>query len=195
MEGTGWRKVYRDAPIRQFWSPIGAFSTVMFIAFFVGSLQRRDYEGVLFFSGVFVAGCVAYIAWRPGITITCTPDHITIKQGTWFQTFHQQTYLWRDLLGTTYRETRTYQWQESSYAVYDLCLAFRDGFQVEISRRSSKFHELMATIGQMTPHIRYIWVRRSTAHGEPVQTIKDYVLIERATAQPGGRTGAESAAT
>lgn len=178
MPSAGWRKVYRDLPFRSFLSIYG----LMFLGFVlfleVSGLLEDDYEQVKGGLVFLAVGALPFLAFRPSIVVTCTPDYLGIRHGTWFQTFHRKNYPWRDILRADFKETVS-RGARGSYTAYHLDLAFRDGYQVEVSRWTANFHDMMRTVGEMTPHLRYIWLRRDTTEIDPVQTVDGYVLVER----------------
>ena len=55
----------------------------------------------------------------------------------------------------------------------------RDGYGVTFSESTDGFRDLIATVGEQTRHIPYLWVPSQGAAGRAVEQAGDYSLIPR----------------
>ena len=151
------------------------------------SLQRARDIGVLIFLIVAAgigAGC--YLAFRPSITLICTPDDFTLVHRNAREVFYLQSHPWTDLISSRYEETvqRNYrQGRMTESRTRTFAIDLRDGYGVTFSESTEGFRDLIGTVGQMTAHIPYLWVPASGALGRVVERSGDYALVARNPAE------------
>lgn len=183
---AGWRKVYRDSAVgalrRMAVQAVGLVAVVAFGWYFFA----RD-AGVLIFLIVAAgigAGC--YLAFRPSITLICTPDDFTLVHRNAREVFYLQSHPWTDMVNARYEESvrRNYrQGRMTESRTRTFAIDLSDGYGVTFSESTEGFRDLIGTVGQMTAHIPYLWVPASGALGRVVEHGGAYALIARNPAE------------
>ena len=189
IAGNAAPKVFRDTPalaLRRKLLPTGwVLPVVVLLSWWFFS---RDLGFLIF---IVVAAALAlggYLAFRPSITFICTPDDFTLVHRNIREVFYLKSHPWRDILNTRYEETvqRSYrngqvrEWRTRTFAI-DLS----DGYGVTFNEGTSDFHGLIATIGEHTAHIPYLWFPAQGYVGRAAQEGGDYDLVPRAVVEAG----------
>jgi hypothetical protein len=179
---TGWRKVFRDSAVLALQGravqALGFAVVLAFVAYFF----IRDIGMIIFLLVVAAIGGGLYLAFRPSITLICTPDDFTLVHRNVREVFYLQSLPWRDIINARYEETvhRHYHGGRARETrTRTFALDLRDGYGVTFSENTGGFRDLIATVGEMTTHIPYVWVPASGAFGRVVQQAGDYVLMAR----------------
>lgn len=180
--GPGWRKVYRDSA-QQALRRLAAQALGVVLVLALGwYFVSRDIGLIAFLAVAAAIGAGAYLAFRPSITLICTPDDFTLVHRNAREVFYLQSHPWRDLIAARYEETvhrnhrrgRVTETRTRSFAI-DLS----DGYGVTFSENTLGFRDLIATVGEMTPHIPYLWVPAQGAVGRVVEQVGEYALVAR----------------
>ena len=182
-------KVFRDTPalaLRRNLLPTGWVLPVAVL--FACWFYSRDLGFLVFTVVVAALALGGYLAFRPSVTFICTPDDFTLVHRNAREVFYLQSHPWRDILNARYEETvqRSYRngrVRESRTRTFAIELS--DGYGVTFNEGTSDFHGLIATIGERTAHIPYLWFPAQRYVGRAVQRGGDYDLVPRAVVESG----------
>jgi hypothetical protein len=181
-----WRKIYRDTPLLMLrdmvWRSLGFVAVALFGWYFFG----RDLGFLIFLVVAIAIGVAAFFVFRPSITLICTPDDFTLVHRNVREVFYLQSHPWQDLIASRYEETvqRNYRrGRVTETRTRTFAIDLRDGYGVTFSESTDGFRDLIATVGEQTRHIPYLWVPSQGAVGRVVEQAGDYSLIPRQTAE------------
>ena len=183
---AGWRKVYRDSALgalRRMAVQAVGFVVVVACGWY---FFARDIGVLIFLIVAAGIGVGCYLAFRPSITLICTPDDFTLVHRNAREVFYLQSHPWTDLISSRYEETvqRNYrQGRMTESRTRTFAIDLRDGYGVTFSESTEGFRDLIGTVGQMTAHIPYLWVPASGALGRVVERSGDYALVARNPAE------------
>lgn len=177
-----WRKIYRDTPLLALrgmaWRALGFVAVVLFGWYFF----IRDIGFLLFLLVVAAIGIAAYLAFRPSITLICTPDDFTLVHRNVREVFYLQSHPWSDLIASRYEEQvhRSYRkGRVTETRTRTFAIDLRDGYGVTFAESTDGFRDLIATVGEQTRHIPYLWVPSYGNLSRVVEQAGDYSLVPR----------------
>ena len=181
-----WRTIYRDTPLLALrdlaWRSLGFVAIALFGWYFF----VRDIGFLIFLVVAAAIGVGLFLAFRPSITLICTPDDFTLVHRNAREVFYLRSHPWQDLIASRYEETvqRNYRRGRVTETVTrTFAIDLRDGYGVTFAESTDGFRDLIATVGEQTRHIPYLWVPAQGAAGRVVEQAGDYCLVPRHPAE------------